>query len=125
MYVDIWVLRDESWRGLDVAGFDVEARDGGIGSVDEATWDVRASRIVVDTGPWIFGRKVILPAGTIERIDPEEKRLFVACTREQIKNAPRYEDENLDEEERHRKALSDYYGAPAPSGPARKPPTVV
>jgi hypothetical protein len=125
MNIDIWILRDESWRGIDVTGFDVEALDGGIGKVDRATYDVRANRIVVDTGPWIFGKTVILPAGVIERIDEDEKKVFVSCTKEQVKDAPEYDEENLDTEERHRKALSDHYGAPAPSGPARKPPTAV
>ncbi|MBD0291736.1 MAG: PRC-barrel domain containing protein, partial [Thermoleophilia bacterium] len=46
----------------DVVGFSVEATDGGIGKVDEATYDVGQSYLVVDTGPWIFGKKVLLPA---------------------------------------------------------------
>jgi hypothetical protein len=124
MEIDIWVLREPRWADIDVTGYQVEALDGSIGKVDEATYDVRANRIVVDTGPWIFGRRVILPAGTIERIDPEAETVYVDRTRDEIREAPHYDEENLDEEERHRKALSDYYGAPAPSGPARKPPTV-
>jgi hypothetical protein len=125
VHVDIWILRDDNWRGIDITDFSVEATDGEIGKVDRATYDVRASRIVVDTGPWIFGRTVILPAGVIERIDEEAKTVSIACTKQQVKDAPEYDEENLDAEERHRKALSDYYGAPGPSGPARKPPTVV
>ena len=42
---------------MDVAGYSVEALDGGIGKVDEATYDVGSSYIVVDTGPWILGKK--------------------------------------------------------------------
>lgn len=125
MNVDIWILRNEQWREIDVTGFDVEALDGKIGTVDDATYDVSASRIVVDTGPWILGRKVILPSGVIERIDEGAQTVFVSCTKDQVKHAPHYEEANLNAEERHRKALSDYYGAPAPSGPARKPPTVI
>jgi hypothetical protein len=30
---------------------------------------------VVDTGPWIFGRKVLLPAGVVERIDTVEHKV--------------------------------------------------
>jgi hypothetical protein len=124
MQIDIWVLRDPSWADIDVTGYSVEAVDGHIGKVDEATYDVHANRIVVDTGPWIFGHKVILPAGTIERVDRDEQTVHVDLTKSQIEDAPRYDEENLDDEELHRKALSDYYGAPAPGGPARKPPTV-
>jgi hypothetical protein len=46
----------------DLVGFDVEATDGNIGKIDEATYDVGGSYVVVDTGPWIFGKKVMLPA---------------------------------------------------------------
>jgi hypothetical protein len=122
--VDIWVLREPRWRGLDITGFDVEASDGHIGKVDSASYDVRASRIVVDTGPWIFGKSVVLPVGVIDAIDQEAETVHVRCTKEQVRDAPEYDEANLDAEERHRKALSDHYGAPAPSGPARKPPTV-
>ena len=44
----------------------MEAVDGGIGKIDEAskideaTYDVGSSYIVVDTGPWFFGKKVLL-----------------------------------------------------------------
>lgn len=123
--IDVWILSDPGWRELDIVGFDVAALDGHIGKVDSATYDVNASRIVVDTGPWIFGRTVMLPAGMIDAIDEEQGVVSVRCTKEQVRNAPAYEEANLDGDEQHRKALSDYYGAPAPSGPARKPPTVV
>ncbi|MDX6454217.1 MAG: hypothetical protein QOD48_324, partial [Gaiellaceae bacterium] len=49
---DLWTYRDPSLAN-DLTGFSVEARDGGIGKVDEASNDVGASYIVVDTGVWI------------------------------------------------------------------------
>ena len=63
---DMWTYRDQSWGTAQLAGYDVEAMDGGIGKIDEASYDVGAGYIVVDTGPWIFGKKVLLPAGVIE-----------------------------------------------------------
>jgi hypothetical protein len=59
-----------SAKRSDVVGFDVEATDGSIGKIDEATYDVGSSYVVVDTGPWIFGSKVMLPAGIITRVEP-------------------------------------------------------
>lgn len=73
--VEMWVFSTESGisadptQGVDVTGFNVEATDGHIGKVDKATHDTDAQHIVVDTGPWIFGKKVVLPAGVIERVD--------------------------------------------------------
>ena len=61
MHVDIWILRNESWRGIDITDFAVEARDGEIGKVDRATYDVRANRIVVDTGPGSSARRSSTP----------------------------------------------------------------
>ena len=68
MQSDLWRYR-EGQMGSDMVGFKVEAIDGDIGKIDEATDEAGSGRIVVDTGPWIFGRKVVLPAGVIERID--------------------------------------------------------
>ena len=34
--------------------------DGEIGKIDEATYDVGSAFVVVDTGPWILGRKVLI-----------------------------------------------------------------
>ena len=118
MEIDVWILRETTWADIDVVGYAVEAIDGEIGKVDRATYDVRESRIVVDTGPWIFGRKVILPAGKIDAIDTEARTVRVAATKDQIRDAPAYDDENLDEEEQHLRALSRYWGgAPQPGTP--------
>jgi hypothetical protein len=66
--------------------------------------------IVVDTGPWIFGHKVILPAGVVDRIDRDEECVYVNRTKEQIKNAPELQDRTpADDEYRHE--LGEYYGA--------------
>ena len=56
-----WEYRTESgFKGAetDLIGFAVAALDGDIGHVDEATYETGSSYLVVDTGPWIFGRKV-------------------------------------------------------------------
>jgi hypothetical protein len=57
---DLWTYRAESGLGdssvqRDMIGFGVEALDGSIGKIDEATYEVSSSYVVVDTGPWIFG----------------------------------------------------------------------
>jgi hypothetical protein len=79
-----WSLRDHESAASDdraIVGFDVQAIDGHIGKVDEANTEVGTSQIVVDTGPWIFGRKVLLPAGCIERIDWAEEQVYVDRTK--------------------------------------------
>ncbi len=110
--VDIWTFRTADQLGdIDVTGYSVEATDGGIGKVDEATYEVGGSFLVVDTGPWIFGKKVLLPAGLIERVDPESETVFVSRTKEEIKNAPEYDEEIGFADEEYRGRLGGYYGS--------------
>ena len=105
-----WEYRtDSGFTGdrSDLTGYSIAAVDGDIGHVDEATYESGASYLVVDTGPWIFGRMVMLPAGVVERIDTAEKKLYVDRTKEQIKNSPDY-DELADNAE-YRERLGSYY----------------
>jgi len=112
--MDIWYFRDPSYTGMDITGFGVEAIDGSIGKVDEATYELGRSYVVVDTGPWIFGKKVMLPAGVVRGIDETEKIVFVNRTKEQIKNAPEFDD-SMVEDDTYRRDVGTYYG-PGGSG---------
>ena len=105
---DIWTYGTEVGDVSGIVGYSVEAVDGGIGKVDEATEEVGMASIVVDTGPWIFGKKVILPAGVIDRIDRGEECVYVSRTKEQIKNAPELGDRLMDDA--YRDDLGNYYG---------------
>jgi hypothetical protein len=111
--IEIWSYRQQEWTTGDITKFSVEARDGGIGKIDEASYDVGAGYIVVDTGPWIFGKKVLLPAGVISRIDYDDEAVYVDRTKEQIKNAPEF-DEDRYADSAYRSELGGYYG---PGGP--------
>ncbi|MFJ9523602.1 PRC-barrel domain containing protein [Kitasatospora sp. NPDC101801] len=77
--------------GSNLTGYRVEATDGHIGKVDKHSEDVDSSHIVVDTGPWIFGREVLLPAGTITRVDAAEETVWVNRTKDEIKNSPEFD----------------------------------
>ena len=115
---DLWSYPDKAQGGTtataaaqsnDLTGFSVEARDGGIGKVDEATYDVGGSYIVVDTGPWIFGKKVMLPAGLVENVDLDAETVYVGRTKDEIKSAPEF-DEATYRDETYRSELAGYYG---------------
>ena len=117
---DLWSYRDQSELGsnvvdthADISGFSVEAVDGSIGKVDAATYDVGSSHIVVDTGPWIFGKKVMLPAGTIQGADHDDEKVFVNRTKDQIKDAPEFDDSLVDDQA-YRGRLGSYYGHGGP-----------
>ncbi|MEU3907498.1 PRC-barrel domain-containing protein [Streptomyces goshikiensis] len=112
MTANVWGYRETSGRtaGSDLTGYKVEATDGSIGKVDKHSDEVNSAYIVVDTGPWIFGKEVLLPAGTIERIDAREEKIYVGQTKEQIKAAPEFDkDAHLGNQDYHRQ-VGVYYG---------------
>jgi hypothetical protein len=106
---DLWTYGNAELTGRDLTGFKVEAVDGDIGKIDEATNDVGGSYVVVDTGPWIFGKKVLIPAGLLRDIDPDAETVFVNRTKDEIKNAPEF-DEDRYRDEGYRSELGGYYG---------------
>ena len=109
--VDIWTFRTEpSLKAADLVGFSVEANDGGIGKIDEGTEEMGRSHLIIDTGPWIFGKKVMLPAGVVERVDLDTETVFVNRTKDEIKNAPEFVPETSREDEDYRNRLGGYYG---------------
>jgi hypothetical protein len=114
MQSDLWSYRStmknaDLIKSMDLTGFKVEAVDGGIGKVDEASDQVGSSYVVVDTGPWIFGKKVLLPAGAVERIDAEDEKVFVDRTKDEIKAAPEF-DPDVYQTPAYRERIGDYYG---------------
>jgi len=94
--------------GAEVVGYRVEAVDGHIGKIDQASTMVGDSFLVVDTGPWIFSKKVLLPAGTVTNLDRTGQRVYVDRTKEQIRNAPEFDPENTGDEA-YRDKVGGYY----------------
>jgi hypothetical protein len=107
--MQVWTYRNVP-SGIELQDFEVEARDGSIGTIDKATAQAGDSYLVVDTGPWIFGKKVLLPAGIVDRIDAGEEKVFVNRSRDEIKNAPEFQDD-LGVTEGYRQQVGSYYAA--------------
>lgn len=69
----------------------VAAGDGLVGQVRDLLFDVRrwqVRHLVVETGAWLHGRRVLLPAALAERADWLNHELGVAATRRQIDECP-------------------------------------
>jgi hypothetical protein len=105
---DIYTYQDQTIGDVDLIGYSVEATDGSIGKIDDATNEVGGSYIVVDTGPWIFGKHVLLPAGVVQRIDHEDKTVYVNRMKDEIKNSPEWDDERKVDES-YRSEVGTYY----------------
>lgn len=107
--MEIVTWREATWSTADLVGLEVEATDGGIGKVDEKTRDVQThGYLVIDTGPWILGKKVMLPAGIVKSVDLDEQKIYVDRTKHEIKNAPEFDDDRFLDEP-YRDEVGKYY----------------
>lgn len=82
----------------DVIDHDIQALDGAIGNVkglviDDETWAIRY--LIVDTGNWWPGKKILVAPQWIERVSWNESMVFVNLTREAIKQSPEFTGESL------------------------------
>ena len=118
--LDMYIYAEPRWSTLDLSGFSVEALDGAIGNVDEATHEVGSGSLIVDTGPWILGRKVMLPATFISRVDENDRRVWVNLSKDQIKNGPEFDESSLNNAA-YRDELATYYSTIEPGGPFNRP----
>jgi sporulation protein YlmC with PRC-barrel domain len=90
-------------------GYAIEASDGKIGTVsdflfDDRTWKMRW--LVVDTGTWLTGRKVLLHPSSMRPADYVQRNLPVALTTTQIQGSP----DILQDEPVSRQMESNLYG---------------
>ena len=108
MDTDLWTYNESLDRPKRLEDFDVVALDGDIGTIHQATYDVGASYLVVDTGPWIFGRKVVIPAKAVARLDIPDEKVYLRLTKDQTKDAPEF-DESANPSAR-RDAIGAYFG---------------
>jgi hypothetical protein len=74
-----------------IKGYVITASDGRIGTVsdflfDDASWLIRW--LVVDTGNWLTGRKVLLAPSVLGHLDPNGSEFSVSLTMQQVKNSP-------------------------------------
>jgi hypothetical protein len=109
-------------RFTDLRLYSIAASDGDIGSVDDAyiddrTWTVRY--LVIATGTWLFGRKVLLSPAAIRGVDVSAKRLETVLTRRQIEESPPV-DTAKPVSRQYETALATHYGyRPYWAGPNR------
>jgi len=72
-------------------GCTLNASDGEIGNVrefyfDDEHWVLRY--LVVETGSWLTGRKVLIAPHALDNIDPQSGSIEVALTQKQVRTAP-------------------------------------
>lgn len=94
----------------DLMDYDLYASTDKVGSVDDLLVDDtgKIRYLIVNTGAWIFGKKVLLPIGRA-RIDYSSRRVAVdGLTREQVEALPQY-DGNMPVDYEHEEQVRDVY----------------
>lgn len=104
-------------------GYEILALDGEIGKVDDFFFDDKEWTIrylVVDTGPWIFGRKVLISPVALGRPDWIGEKFPVNLTRDQVKDSPEI-DTDPPISKQQQQAMLDYYRWPVYWGTVSPP----
>jgi hypothetical protein len=107
--IDLWTFREPGFADTDVVGYAVEATDGSLGKIDDASYEAGAGYVVVDTSSFKnlgFGKQSLIPAAAIDRVDHGGHRVFLGLTQDQIKDAPEFR--SFDDT--YREHVSGYYG---------------
>ena len=100
------------WDMSSLRNYHVEASDGRLGTVsdflfDDKIWAIRW--LVVDTGHWLSGRKVLLPLSALGSPDPSQREFPVKLTKRQVEDSPDI-DADRPVSRQHESHLYDYYG---------------
>ncbi|MFA6716303.1 MAG: PRC-barrel domain-containing protein [Victivallaceae bacterium] len=95
-------------------GFCIRATDGEIGKVrdfyfDDESWTVRY--LVVQTGSWLLGRKVLISFASVKKIDCELSAFIVDLTCDQVRHCPDI-DTNKPVSRQHEFELHQHYMLP-------------
>jgi len=99
----------------EIQGFTIRATDGDLGSVrtfyfDDLSWVVRY--LVVDTGHWLPGKRVLIAPECIGVSDPSERVLSVHLTQDEVKQSPDIDtDKPVSKQQEMR--LRQYYNWPS------------
>ena len=94
--------------------FTIGAKDGDVGTFDDVYFDDQSWTIrylVVSTGGWLSGRRVLISPPAVEAIDAAGRRLVTGLSKEQVKNSPDI-DTTRPVSRQHEMRLFDYYGYP-------------
>jgi hypothetical protein len=73
-----------------LVGFQVQCVGGPTGKVDPATRHADDALLVVRTGHWPSWHRVVVPAGAVNCVDVQRRRLWVERDRDSIRNAPHF-----------------------------------
>ncbi|MFJ4623158.1 PRC-barrel domain containing protein [Streptomyces sp. NPDC088812] len=107
----IWSYPTDSGHteGQDLTGYGVVASDGTIGHVEREDGHHGMWHLVVDTGVWLFGRSAVVPVGVVRAVEVESRTVTLACTGDEVKEAPRFRTDSETMDPAYLTAVGDHY----------------
>ncbi|WP_327312274.1 PRC-barrel domain containing protein [Streptomyces sp. NBC_01235] len=114
----IWAYAPGSGHveGHDPTGYAVVTADGTLGHVEREAGPHGLRHLVVDTGVWLFGRSAVVPVGVVARVDHADRKVSLACTGEDVKEAPRFRTDSETTDPAYLAAVGDHYRRLTPRG---------
>ena len=98
----------------EMLNYSILATDGEIGTISDVLVgdsDLKLRYLVIETGGWLSGRKVLLSTAWLSSVEPGKETVIVNIEKKRIQESPPYEvGEAVDREYEAR--LHDYYGYP-------------
>jgi len=104
----------KQWDNSEIKNLDsydvYTSKDNKVGSVKDLLVDDsgRFRYAVVDTGPWIFGKNVLLPIG-LARFDYNSHRMYVeGLSKDQVENLPEYKPDQMIDDRYEQRVREQY-----------------
>jgi sporulation protein YlmC with PRC-barrel domain len=104
---------DPHLRSTDeIRGYHIHAADGKIGEVDDfivndENWMI--NYLIVDTGNWFSGKKVILSTEWINQVKWQDRGVYVGIAKDAVRHSPEY-DPLSPLQDAYKEKLHNYYG---------------
>ncbi|MGE3248503.1 MAG: PRC-barrel domain-containing protein, partial [Beijerinckiaceae bacterium] len=100
------------WNASNIQGYSLQASDEAIGSVNDflfgdGEWKIRW--IVIDTGTWLPGKRVLLPPSALGSPDPGHRSVSANITKKQVEKSPSI-DTDAPVSRQHEAEVYGYYG---------------
>lgn len=94
-------------------GYTILATDGEIGEASDFLLDdeLKLRYLVIDTGRWLPGKKVMLSTAWISSVDPQKQTVVMNIDKKRIEEGPLYENEHVLDRE-YETRLHEHYRYP-------------
>jgi hypothetical protein len=98
----------------EMLNYTILATDGEIGTVSDVLVgdsDLKLRYLVIETGGWLSGRKVLLSTAWLSSVETGKETVVVNIEKKRIQESPPYES-NAAVDRKYEARLHDYYGYP-------------